>query len=92
MGQVANLPVQPITGIQRRVGNLPHGTCYFANPQMTPLVYNADDETATEALGAALAEVLPEGTTVALCGTLGAGKTRLVQAIAAAWASIAATC
>jgi tRNA threonylcarbamoyladenosine biosynthesis protein TsaE len=31
-----------------------------------------------------LAEVLPEGTTVALCGTLGAGKTRLVQAIAEA--------
>ncbi len=35
-------------------------------------------------LGAALAEVLPDGTTVALCGTLGAGKTRLVQAIAEA--------
>jgi tRNA threonylcarbamoyladenosine biosynthesis protein TsaE len=51
---------------------------------MTPLVYNADDESATEALGAALADVLPEGTTVALSGTLGAGKTRLVQAIAAA--------
>ena len=26
--------------------------------------------------------MLPPGTTVALCGTLGAGKTRLVQAIA----------
>ena len=51
---------------------------------MTPLIYTAADETATDALGAALAEVLPEGTTVALCGTLGAGKTRLVQAIAAA--------
>jgi tRNA threonylcarbamoyladenosine biosynthesis protein TsaE len=46
--------------------------------------YDAADERATAALGAALAEVLPEGTTVALCGTLGAGKTRLVQAIAAA--------
>jgi tRNA threonylcarbamoyladenosine biosynthesis protein TsaE len=46
--------------------------------------YEAGDERATAALGAALAEVLPEGTTVALCGTLGAGKTRLVQAIAAA--------
>ena len=28
--------------------------------------------------------MLPDGTTVALCGTLGAGKTRLVQAIAEA--------
>lgn len=37
----------------------------------------------TDALGAALARHLPPGTTVALNGTLGAGKTRLVQAIAA---------
>ena len=49
---------------------------------MPPIVYIAEDETATAALGHALAEVLPPGTTVALCGTLGAGKTRLVQAIA----------
>src|SRR5271157_4187537 len=49
---------------------------------MSPIVYNADSEAATAALGHALAEVLPPGTTVALCGTLGAGKTRLVQAIA----------
>ena len=41
-------------------------------------------EADTARLGAALAEVLPDGTTVALCGTLGAGKTRLVQAIAEA--------
>ena len=44
----------------------------------------AQCEDDTEWLGALLAEVLPDGTTVALCGTLGAGKTRLVQAIAAA--------
>jgi len=44
----------------------------------------AENEAATERIGAALAEILPEGTTVALCGTLGAGKTRLVKAIAAA--------
>ncbi|MCE5266483.1 MAG: tRNA (adenosine(37)-N6)-threonylcarbamoyltransferase complex ATPase subunit type 1 TsaE [Planctomycetaceae bacterium] len=49
---------------------------------MTSFVYNASDESATGALGAALADVLPDGTTVALLGTLGAGKTRLVQAIA----------
>jgi len=43
-----------------------------------------ENEAATERLGAALAEVLPAGTVVALIGTLGAGKTRLVQAMAAA--------
>ena len=41
-------------------------------------------EADTTQLGAALAELLPDGTVVALCGTLGAGKTRLVQAIAEA--------
>jgi tRNA threonylcarbamoyladenosine biosynthesis protein TsaE len=51
---------------------------------MNPFRYEAADERATAALGAALAEVLPEGTAVALLGTLGAGKTRLVQAIAEA--------
>jgi tRNA threonylcarbamoyladenosine biosynthesis protein TsaE len=51
---------------------------------MTEFEFNADDETATDRFGAALAAALPEGTTVALIGTLGAGKTRLVQAIAAA--------
>jgi tRNA threonylcarbamoyladenosine biosynthesis protein TsaE len=49
---------------------------------MTVFTFDAADESATAAFGAALAEVLPAGTTVALCGTLGAGKTRLVQAIA----------
>ena len=38
----------------------------------------------TERLGRALAETLPAGTVIALLGTLGAGKTRLVQAVAAA--------
>lgn len=51
---------------------------------MTSLVYELVDEAATERLGRALAEVLPPGTVVALVGTLGAGKTRLVQASAAA--------
>jgi tRNA threonylcarbamoyladenosine biosynthesis protein TsaE len=49
---------------------------------MTSFIFDSKDESATAAFGAALAKVLPAGTTVALCGTLGAGKTRLVQAIA----------
>ena len=49
---------------------------------MSPVVFNAENEAATAALGHALADVLPAGTTVAMYGTLGAGKTRLVQAIA----------
>ena len=51
---------------------------------MNHLTYHAKDEVATERLGAALAEVLPDGAVVALVGTLGAGKTRLVQAVACA--------
>jgi tRNA threonylcarbamoyladenosine biosynthesis protein TsaE len=46
--------------------------------------FHSHSESETAALGAALADVLPDGTVVALIGTLGAGKTRLVQAIAAA--------
>ena len=38
----------------------------------------------TNRLGTALAELLPQRATISLCGTLGAGKTFLVQAIAAA--------
>ncbi|MCR4415112.1 MAG: tRNA (adenosine(37)-N6)-threonylcarbamoyltransferase complex ATPase subunit type 1 TsaE [Thermoguttaceae bacterium] len=49
---------------------------------MTSFTYHASDESGTAALGHALAELLPDGTVVALCGTLGAGKTRLVQAVA----------
>lgn len=51
---------------------------------MTPFVFEAASEADTDRFGAALAAVLPPKTTIALCGTLGAGKTRLVQAIAAA--------
>ena len=51
---------------------------------MKPFVFDATNEADTDRFGAALAAVLPPGTTIALCGTLGAGKTRLVQAIAAA--------
>lgn len=45
--------------------------------------YRARDEQDTERLGVALAKVYPHGV-VALDGPLGAGKTRLVQAVAAA--------
>ena len=43
----------------------------------------AHSEQETEALGRALARVLEPGTVIALVGNLGAGKTRLTQAIAA---------
>ncbi len=48
------------------------------------LTLTLQDEQGTERLGAALADVLAPGTVVALIGTLGAGKTRLVQAVATA--------
>jgi len=51
---------------------------------MNQFVFQAADEQDTERFGNALAAALPPGTVVALCGTLGAGKTRLVQAVAAA--------
>ena len=55
-------------------------------PTMTSqqFTFCAANESETERLGQALAEVLPEGSVVALHGALGAGKTRLVQAIATA--------
>jgi tRNA threonylcarbamoyladenosine biosynthesis protein TsaE len=51
---------------------------------MNRCVFVANSLADTDRLGAVLANALPDGTTIALCGTLGAGKTRLVQAIAAA--------
>ncbi len=51
---------------------------------MNTLRIDATTEADTVQLGALLADVLPSGATVALCGTLGAGKTRLVQAVAEA--------
>ena len=44
--------------------------------------FHAQNETETAEFGAKLAALLTPGTTVGLCGTLGAGKTRLVQAVA----------
>ena len=51
---------------------------------MKKFVFAASSEVETERLGVALADALPPGTVVGLTGTLGAGKTRLVQAFAAA--------
>jgi tRNA threonylcarbamoyladenosine biosynthesis protein TsaE len=51
---------------------------------MNEYTFEAADEAATDRFGAALAAALPTGAIVCLLGTLGAGKTRLVQAIAAA--------
>jgi tRNA threonylcarbamoyladenosine biosynthesis protein TsaE len=48
------------------------------------LTLESVDQNGTQMLGAALAEVLPAGAVVALIGSLGAGKTRLVQAVAEA--------
>ena len=53
---------------------------------MTAFTFIAHSEADTERLGRALATILPDGTTIALVGTLGAGKTRLVQAVAKACA------
>ncbi|HEY2762337.1 MAG TPA: tRNA (adenosine(37)-N6)-threonylcarbamoyltransferase complex ATPase subunit type 1 TsaE [Pirellulales bacterium] len=51
---------------------------------MTEFIYRAVNENGTRALGKALAASLPETALVALNGPLGAGKTRLVQAVAEA--------
>jgi len=53
----------------------------MGTPDVTCEVNNLAD---TDRLGEILADVLPAGVTVSLNGTLGAGKTHLVQAIAAA--------
>jgi tRNA threonylcarbamoyladenosine biosynthesis protein TsaE len=55
-----------------------------ATEQGKPWELSARDEAATEELGRALGHALAEGGVVALIGPLGAGKTRLVQSIAAA--------
>ena len=52
---------------------------------MNELIFDAASEEDTERFGAAVAAAVAPGTTIALCGTLGAGKTRLTQAIAAAY-------
>lgn len=50
---------------------------------MPPFVYVSQSEAETARLGKRLAETLPPSAVIALNGPLGAGKTRLVQAVAA---------
>lgn len=50
---------------------------------MNEFTFQATSEEDTCRLAAALADAIPAGTTVALNGTLGAGKTRFVQGFAA---------
>ncbi|MDR0869759.1 MAG: tRNA (adenosine(37)-N6)-threonylcarbamoyltransferase complex ATPase subunit type 1 TsaE [Planctomycetaceae bacterium] len=52
--------------------------------KMNDTIFEVDDIAGTEQVGRFLAEHLPDGSVVALVGTLGAGKTRLVQAAAEA--------
>jgi tRNA threonylcarbamoyladenosine biosynthesis protein TsaE len=51
---------------------------------LNEFIFTANSLADTDRLAAALAAVLPQRATIALCGTLGAGKTRLVQGLAAA--------
>jgi tRNA threonylcarbamoyladenosine biosynthesis protein TsaE len=51
---------------------------------MQRLELDITSETQTQRLGQLLAGCLPAGATICLIGTLGAGKTRLVQAVAEA--------
>ena len=51
---------------------------------MTSLTYHSASEKETDRLGDWLARCLPEQAVVALIGVLGAGKTHLVRAVAAA--------
>lgn len=56
----------------------------MSDSQSDQLAWLARDEADTARLGAALAAALRAGDVIALNGDLGAGKTRLVQAVAAA--------
>jgi tRNA threonylcarbamoyladenosine biosynthesis protein TsaE len=51
---------------------------------MTELTFDSASEADTDRLGAAVAAAALPKMTIALCGTLGAGKTRFAQALAAA--------
>ncbi len=54
------------------------------NASPASFAYESHDEQGTARFGEALAAALPERAVIALNGTLGAGKTRLVQALAEA--------
>ena len=54
----------------------------IAETTFTETTFDLPDLSATDRLGHLLAKHLPDGSVAALIGTLGAGKTKLVQAIA----------
>ena len=56
--------------------------CVLMSIHGKTVIVEISDLPATDCLGSLLAEHLPDGSVVALIGTLGAGKTRLVQAVA----------
>ncbi len=49
------------------------------------ILVSVDSESGTEDLGRSIAQSLNTGIVIALIGTLGAGKTKLVQAIGSCW-------
>jgi tRNA threonylcarbamoyladenosine biosynthesis protein TsaE len=51
---------------------------------LSEFTFTANSIADTDRLAVALASLLPQRATIALCGTLGAGKTRFVQGLAAA--------
>lgn len=51
---------------------------------MSQFVFTSHSPADTDRLALAFIKVLPQRATIALCGTLGAGKTRFVQGLAAA--------
>ncbi|WP_254513998.1 tRNA (adenosine(37)-N6)-threonylcarbamoyltransferase complex ATPase subunit type 1 TsaE [Anatilimnocola floriformis] len=51
---------------------------------MSEYVFSSNSLADTDRLAAMLVSVLPQRATIAFCGTLGAGKTRFVQGLAAA--------
>ncbi len=59
-----------------------HDASSVAIPLLNAFTFDAPTEADTVRFGGLLADALPAGVTVALSGTLGAGKTRLVQAVA----------
>jgi tRNA threonylcarbamoyl adenosine modification protein YjeE len=68
--------------LDKRIANRDDALALVDRFLQKPLTYRATNEQGTEKLGIALAAALPRPAVVAVRGTLGAGKTRLVRAMA----------